>query len=159
MDKKMYYVVVMENSDGDRQSIMTCDKEKFHREHIDLERQGYHIISHVGTSNKAFYCKTRCKIRVQELKDLEEKRMEHMIRLEESGADEQIIKDTENLYEELEATAVELVGMAYSRFLRANEDGNFEYNDELAIACYNLRESRMGVNNQLMKSTYTGWDC
>lgn len=153
----MYYLAVLENNEGDRQHIMTCDKEKFFREQKDLEALGYKTIQCVGTTNKAFYCKTRCKIRVQELKDLEAKRVEHMIRLEENGADEKVIKDTEKLYEELEHTAIDLVGMAYSRFLRANENDSFEYSDELAIACYNLREGRMMVNNQLMKSTYTGW--
>lgn len=155
----MYYLAVLENSEGDRQHIMTCDKEKFFREQKDLEALGYKTIQCVGTTNKTFYCKTRCKIRVQELKDLEQKRMEHVVRLHETEADEKVIKDTEKLYEELERTAIDLVGMAYSRFLRANENEEFEYNDELAIACYNMRESRIRVNDQLMKSTYTGWDC
>lgn len=154
MDKKIYYLAVLENSEGDKQHIMTHDNEKFFREYKDLETLGYRVVQYVGTTCRTFYTKARCKVRVQELKDLEQKRMEHVVKLYETKADEKVIADTEKLYKELERVLIEQVGMAYSRFLRANKDEEFEYNDELALACYNMRESRMRVTNQLMKSTY-----
>lgn len=156
---KMYYLAVMENIEGDRHHIMTCDKEKFFSEHKDLETLGYKVISCVGTTNRALYTKVRCKVLVSELKDLENKRMEHLASLYNEGMTMEVIRDTEKLYEELENTLINRVGMSYARFLRANENEEYEYTDELAIHCYNLREARMRLDNEIAKTTYTGWDC
>ena len=152
MDKKLYYLVVTENMEGDTRYVTTSDKEKLLLEVSDLSSLGYYPKSFVFTTNKALYAKERCKIHVQELRDTEKKFKEHMTKLYSEDTDAQVLRDTEKLYMELESTAIHKVAIAYSRFLIDTEDEEIEYYDELAIACYNMWNSKMRLNYELFKS-------
>lgn len=159
-----YHIAVLEDSEGNRQSVMTHDERKFHDEKSGLEAQGYTVTQYFETSEKALYTKMRCKVYVSELRDVEKKRLKHMAEIQnyaETGTrGEQLLSDIEKLYEELQETLVNKIGMSYARFLRANEDEAYAYNDELAIQCYNYRQSKMRINSQLAKTTYDGsYDC
>lgn len=157
-----YHIVLMEDSEGNRQYSMTGNNETFLKEKSDLEALGYKVIQHHETDCKALYTKIRCEIYVSDLRELEKKRSTHLEELHRTYNEDnlQAIRDTEKVYDELEESLINKIGMSYSRFLLANEDELYDYKDELAVSCYNFRKSRIRLDNQIAKATYDGsYDC
>lgn len=153
----LYQIVIMENKKlDDRAIVATSDEKRFKEKTETLTELGYVMVEFFNTFDKSQYLEIKCKFAVQQLKEESYQGTQLLVKLVSENSNNKVIHDTEKLIHSNLELHIKQVGRLYSRYLTScSDDHEPTYQDELAIQCYNYRESHMRISNILAKSDYS----
>ena len=110
------------------------DKKQLCKEYEEL---GAKLVSCIITNNKEVFYKARLKAMLMELRDVAEKNRITLEEISKQDYPQEVIEQTKRLIEEEERTLVMKVAVRCSSLLYRD----IPVTDELALACYNYRQS------------------
>lgn len=153
----LYQIVMMENKEtGDKEIVATGDDERLKQKTTQLMELGYVMTGFFNTFDKTVFLENKCKFAVQRLKEESYNGSQLLVRLYDESANKKVILNTEEMVNSNLEMSIKQVGRLYSRYLSScTDDHEPTYSDELAIQCYNYRQSRMRINSLLAEDTYS----